>query len=72
MSGDARDLARMCNTILSRSLAGVKGSSFYKDVDEAISLSRALAEDEDFPRGEAALRVIEQRMKRIRNRRNRG
>jgi hypothetical protein len=70
--GDARELARLCNAILSRSLAGEKGSSFYKDVDEAISLSRALAEDEDSPRGEAALREIERRMKRIKNRRNRG
>jgi hypothetical protein len=72
MSGDARDLARLCNTILSRSLAGEKDSSYYRDVDEAISLSRTLAEDEDSPRGEAALRVIERRMKRIKNRRNRG
>jgi hypothetical protein len=61
MSADTRVLARLCNTILSRSLAGDKGTSFYKDVDEAIYLSR----------GEAALRVIERRMKRIKNRRNR-
>jgi len=53
MDGDARDLARLCNAILSRSLAGEKGSSFYRDVDEAISLSRTLAEDEDSPRGGA-------------------
>ena len=72
MSGEARELARLCNTILSRSLAGEKGSAFYRDVDEAISLSRELAEDEDSPRGEAALREIEQRMKRIKKRRNRG
>jgi hypothetical protein len=71
MSADTRVLARLCNTILSRSLAGDKGTSFYKDVDEAIYLSRTLAEDEDSPRGEAALRVIERRMKRIKNRRNR-
>src|SRR5215218_4069657 len=42
MSGDARDLAQLCNTILSRSLAGEKGSSFYRDVDDAISLSRCV------------------------------
>src|SRR5215212_11044610 len=71
MSGDARDLARLCNTILSRSLAGEKGASFYRDVDEAIALSRTLAEDEDSPRGEAALREIERRMRRIKRRRNR-
>ena len=70
MSGEAKDLARLCNTILSRSLAGEKGSSFYRDVDEAIALSKALAQGEDSPRGEAALRVIERRMKRIKNRRN--
>jgi hypothetical protein len=72
MSGDRRDLARLCNTILARSLAGEKGSSFYRDVDEAISLSRELAGNEDSPTGEAALREIERRMKRIKNRRNRG
>jgi hypothetical protein len=72
MSGNARDLARLCNSILSRSLAGEKGASFYRDVDEAISLSRELAEGEDYPKGEAALRVIERRMKRIKDRRNRG
>ena len=72
MSGDARELARLCNTILSRSLAGEKGSSFYRDVDEAIALSRELAGDEDSPPGEAALREIERRMKRIKKRRNRG
>jgi hypothetical protein len=72
MSGEARDLARLCNTILARSLAGEKGPSFYRDVDEAISLSRALAEAEDHPQGEAALREIERRMKRIKNRRNGG
>jgi hypothetical protein len=72
MSADAKDLARLCNSILSRSLSGDEGSSFYSDVDEAISLSRTLAEDEDSSRGEAALREIERRMKRIRNRRNRG
>ena len=72
MSGEARDRARLCNTILSRSLAGEKDKSFYQEVDEAISLSRALAEDEDSPSGEAALREIERRMKRIKNRRNRG
>ena len=71
MSGEARELARLCNTILSRSLAGEKGSSFYRDVDEAISLSRELAGKEDSPRDEAALREIERRMKRIRNRRHR-
>jgi hypothetical protein len=71
MTGDARELARLCNTILSRSLAGEKNKSFYRDVDDAISLSKTLAEAEDSPRGEAALRVIEQRMKRIKNRRNR-
>ena len=72
VNGDAQDLARLCNTILSRSLAGEKGSSFYRDVDEAISLARTLAEDEGSTRGETALREIERRMKRIRNRRNRG
>jgi hypothetical protein len=72
MSGDARDLARLCNTILARSLAGEKDASFYRDVDETIALSRELAEDEDTPRGEASLREIERRMKRIKNRRNRG
>ena len=72
MSGDAKKLARLCNTILSRSLAGEKGSSFYRDVNEAISLARSLAEAEDTPRGETALREIERRMKRIKNRRNRG
>ena len=72
MSGGAKDLARLCNAILSQSLAGEKGPSFYRDVDEAIALSRDFAEDEDSPRGEAALRVIERRMKRIKNRRNRG
>ena len=72
MSGDARDLARLCNAILSRSLAGEADKSFYRDVDEAISLCRELAEDEDTPRGGAALREIERRMKRIRNRRTRG
>ena len=71
MSGDKRDLAQLTNSILSRSLAGEKGSSFYRDVDEAISLSRELAEDEDSPRGEAALREIERRMRRIKRRRNR-
>jgi hypothetical protein len=71
MSGEARDLARLCNTILSRSLSGDKDESFYRDVDEAISLSRTLAEDEDSPRGDAALREIERRMKGIKNRRNR-
>jgi len=68
--GDAKDLARLCNKILSRSLAGDKGSSFYRDVAEATSLSRELAEGEDSPSGEAALREIERRMKRIKNRRN--
>jgi hypothetical protein len=72
VSGDARELARLCNTILSRSLAGENGLAFYRDVDEAISLSKELADGEDSPRGEAALRVIEQRMKRIKNRRNGG
>ena len=72
MSGDRRELARLCNTILSRSLAGEKGSSFYRDVDEAVALARTLAENEDSPRGEAAFREIERRMKRIKNRRNRG
>jgi len=71
MSGDARDLTRLCNTILSRSLAGEKGETFYRDVGQAITLSRALAEDEDSPRGEVALREIEHRMKRIKKRRNR-
>jgi hypothetical protein len=47
MSGDARELARLCNTILSRSLAGEKGTASYRDVDEAISLSRELVGDED-------------------------
>jgi hypothetical protein len=41
-------------------------------VDEAISLSRTLAKDEDSPQGEAALLEIERRMKRIKKRRNRG
>ena len=72
MSSDARELARLCNTILSRSLAGEKDKTFYRSVNEAIALSKTLAEAEDSPRGEAALRVIERRMKRIRNRRNRG
>jgi len=72
MGGDARKLARLCNTILSRSLSGEKGPSFYRDVDEAIALSKSLAEDEDSPRGEAALREIERRMRRIKNRRNGG
>ena len=71
MSADARDLAQLCNTVLSRSLAGEKGKSFYRDVDEAISLSRTLANGEGTPRGEAALREIEKRMKRIKKRRNR-
>jgi len=65
-------LARLINSILSRSLAGDKGLSFYRDVDEAISLSSTLAKDEDSPRGEAAFREIERRMKRIKKRRNRG
>ena len=41
MSGDAKELARLCNTILSRTLAGEKDSTFYRDVDEAISLKDA-------------------------------
>ena len=72
MSGEPRELARLCNSILSRTLAGEKNRSFYRDVDEAISLSRELAEGEDSPRGEAALREIERRMRRIKKRRNRG
>jgi len=39
-------------------------------VDETIALSRELAKDENTPRGEAALREIERRMKRIKKRRN--
>jgi hypothetical protein len=53
MPGEARDLARLTNSILSRSLAGEKGSSYYRDVDEAIALSRTLAEGEDSPSGKA-------------------
>lgn len=71
MSGGAQELARLCNSILSRTLTGEKDESFYWDVDEAISLARELAENEESPRGAAQLRVIERRMKRIKNRRNR-
>ncbi len=71
MSGGARELARLCNRIFSRTLTGQQDESFYRDVDEAISLARELAEEEDSPRGAAQLRVIERRMKQIKNRRNR-
>ena len=70
MRGDAQELARLCSTIFSRTLIGEKDSSFYRDVDEAISLSRMLAESEDSPHGAAQLREVERRMKRIKNRRN--
>ncbi len=71
MSGGARELARLCNRIFSRTLTGQQDSAFYRDVDDAISLAKKLAESEESPRGAAQLRVIERRMKRIKNRRNR-
>ena len=70
-SEGARELARLCNSILSRTLTGEQDPSFYRDVDEAISLARELAESEKSPHGAAGLREIERRMKRIKNRRNR-
>ena len=69
MSGDSRELVRLCNSILSQTLTGDKDSSFYRDVDEAISLARELAESEETPSGAAGLREIERRMRRIKSRR---
>ena len=70
MSGGARELAKLCNNILSRTLTGQQDPAFYRDVDEAISLARELAESEDSTRGAAQLQVIERRMMRIKHRRN--
>ena len=69
-SSGARQLSRLCNSILSRTLSGEKDSAYYSDVDEAISLAGELAKEEDDPRGAAQLRDIERRMKRIKSRRN--
>ena len=43
-----------------------------RDLARIAKAMEKIAEDEDSPRGEAALREIERRMKRIKNRRNRG
>lgn len=72
MSDEARELARLCNSVLARTLSRDQDDSFYQDVDKAIALARTLSEDEDSPQGKAALLEIERRMKRIKNRRNRG
>ena len=70
MTGDAQELARLCSSIFSQTLIGERHESFYRDVDEAIALSRTLAESEDSPHGAAQLREVERRMKRIKQRRN--
>ena len=70
MSGAAWNLARLCNGIFSRTLTGQQDELFYRDVDEAISLARALAQEEESPSGAAQLWEIKRRMTRIKNRRN--
>lgn len=71
MSGGARELARLCNRIFSRTLTGQQDESFYRDVDEAITLCRELAKSEESPQGAAQLREVERSMKRIKNMSNR-